>query len=205
MMKSSLAYAAAIAAVIFAAIPVKGAVMVVGAGPEQTCYLNALAGSTSAESLRTCNEGLDRDLSLHDRAATFVNRGIILHARGENEEAMADFKHCLSIMPDQADAFFNFGVGYITLKQYDTALADIEKGISLHPSEMSDCWPAAYSIIAAVKAFKPVAIQNITGCSSRRYVCPASNLGNPLFTEIWNMNGSAGLRDFVGFSGSTHF
>jgi tetratricopeptide (TPR) repeat protein len=137
MMKPSLASAAALATVLLGANPVKAAVTVLGAGPERTCYLDAAAGSTGLDSLRICNEALNNSLSLHDRAATFVNLGIILHARGENEEAMMDFKQCLSIMPDQADAYLNLGVAYVTLKQYDTALTNIEKGISLHPSDMS--------------------------------------------------------------------
>jgi tetratricopeptide (TPR) repeat protein len=134
-MRLSLALAAAVAATCLAGPAFADAVVVIGDGPERLCYLSAKTGIDLNAGLEHCNLAMDNGLVLHDRAATFVNRGVIEHKLGRVISAMDDFNACLRLMPDQPDAFLNRGVAKITLGQYDDALTDIQKGIDLGPSE----------------------------------------------------------------------
>lgn len=134
-MKAHLA-AATVLAVTFLTVPAfADAVVVLGDGPERMCYLSAKTGIDSVGGLEHCNVALETPLIQHDRAATYVNRGVIEHKMGRTEAAMADYDECLRMMPDQPDAYINRGVAWMTENKYDMALSDIEKGISLGPSE----------------------------------------------------------------------
>ena len=136
-MKPHLAFAATMAALFFA-IPAHAAVMVVGEGPERGCYLDARTQAYTNEALQLCNNAIaNSSLTLHDRAATFVNRGVILLGMGKVDTAMVDFNECLRIMPDQGDAYLNRGAAYIALKQYSNALTEIQKSFPLHPTDMA--------------------------------------------------------------------
>jgi tetratricopeptide (TPR) repeat protein len=136
IMKVQLAVAATLAAMFLASPAFADAVVVIGDGPERMCYLSAKTGIDSQRGIDHCNMALENTaLILHDRAATLVNRGVIEHKLGRNEAAMNDYNDCLRLVPDQPDAFINRGVAWMTENKYDLALADIEKGIALGPSE----------------------------------------------------------------------
>lgn len=134
-MRAQLAAAASLAAIFLATPAFADAVVVLGDGPERMCYLSAKTGIDSLEGLDHCNVALEGALIQHDRAATYVNRGVIEHKLGRIDAAMADYNECLRMIPDQPDAYINRGVAYMTENKLDLALADIEKGISLNPSE----------------------------------------------------------------------
>jgi tetratricopeptide (TPR) repeat protein len=129
-------------AVIAAAISVASsaayadAVVVIGEGPERSCYLSAKTGLDSIAGLAHCNAALNNSALINsDRVATLVNRGVIYHKLERVGPAMDDFNAALHMNPDQADAWLNRGVAKITLTQYADALTDIQKGIDLGPSE----------------------------------------------------------------------
>ena len=134
-MKMQLAAAATLATFFLAGPAFADAVITIGDGPERMCYLSAKAGIDLQNGLDTCNSALNTPLIQHDRAATFVNRGVIEHKMGRTSAAMADYNECLRMLPDQPDAFINRGVAWMTVGQLDSALADVDKGISLNPSE----------------------------------------------------------------------
>jgi len=134
-MKAQLMAAATLAAVFLASPAFADAVVVLGDGPERMCYLSAKTGIDAMEGLDHCNVALQGALIQHDRAATYVNRGVLEHKLGRIDAAMADFNECLRMIPDQPDAFINRGVSYMAENKLDAALADIQKGISLNPSE----------------------------------------------------------------------
>lgn len=127
---------AAMVALLMSASGAQAAVMVVGDGPERACYLSAKSGTTVAEALNACNDALtNRDLILHDRAATYVNRGVIRINLKRIDEALSDINTAIRILPDLGDAYVNRGVAYIARKDFTTALDDINKGLSLNPSD----------------------------------------------------------------------
>lgn len=134
-MKTQLAAAATLAAMFLASPAFADAVVVIGDGPERMCYLAAKTGIDSQDGLEHCNAALNTPLIQHDRAATYVNRGVIEHKLGRIDAAMADYNECLRMIPDQPDAYINRGVAWLTQNKFDAALADIEKGITLGPSE----------------------------------------------------------------------
>jgi len=134
-MKVQLAAAATLAALFLAGPAFADAVVVLGDGPERMCYFSAKTGLDSMGGLDHCNAALNTPLVQHDRAATYVNRGVIEHKLGRIDAAMADYNECLRMIPDQPDAYINRGVAWMSENKYDMALADIEKGIALGPSE----------------------------------------------------------------------
>ena len=134
-MKVQLTAAATLAAIFLTSSAFADAVVVLGDGPERMCFLSAKTGIDSQMGLDHCNVALEGALIQHDRAATYVNRGVIEHKLGRIQAAMDDFNECLRMIPDQSDAFINRGVAWITEGNFGAALADIEKGISLGPSE----------------------------------------------------------------------
>ena len=111
------------------------AMLVVGEGPERACYQAARTGLDSVAGISHCNIALQNPLIVADRVATLVNRGVILHKLQRVQSALDDFNSALRIMPEQADAHINRGVAYLTLSRFDEAMADIERGIALGPSE----------------------------------------------------------------------
>jgi tetratricopeptide (TPR) repeat protein len=134
-MKLQLTFTTAIVVLFFSAPAWADAVVVIGDGPERMCYIAAKTGVDPMAGLDHCNLALENGLVPHDRAATFVNRGVIEHKLGRNNAALDDFNACLAMIPDQSDAFINRGVVKLSQGNALEALDDIQKGITLGPSE----------------------------------------------------------------------
>lgn len=110
------------------------AVSVVG-GSGHDCFVAAKAGIATPENLAVCDYALNNEgLSIHNRAGTFVNRGVLRSVIGDNEGAMTDYEQALRLQPNLGDAYIDRGAGKIRLKLYEDALTDINKGISLGAS-----------------------------------------------------------------------
>lgn len=108
---------------LFAAAPAaSAAVLVLGAGPARTCYLESKAGKPSRDGLEACGEALERSaLSMRDRAATHVNRSVLLLAERRTGEALADTEAALAIIPDLAGATVNRSAALIRLDRFAEA------------------------------------------------------------------------------------
>ena len=66
--------------------------------------------SVSRSDLDPCNRALEQVLlHRHDRAATFVNRGILLAALGRYQDALNDYNAALEIQPALPQAFVGKG------------------------------------------------------------------------------------------------
>ena len=74
---------------------------------------------------------MEEPLETDDRAATFVNRGILYKRRGQHAEAEADFDRALQLMPTLADAWLNKGFLHLAQGRGRTALPLIEKSLEL--------------------------------------------------------------------------
>ena len=70
-------------------------------------------------------------LSVKDRAATFVNRGILRARKEDAEGALADYDQGITLNALLGEAYVDRGAVMIVLKHYDDALTDFDKGISL--------------------------------------------------------------------------
>ena len=113
----------------------QGAVSVIGDGPAQLCYQAADTGQSPLDYMSYCDQALAGTLSSADRAATFVNRGVLKLSINSIEGATADFNSSLAINPNLGEAYINLGATLIAKRRYAEALADINKGLALGTKE----------------------------------------------------------------------
>ncbi len=111
----------------------RAAVTVLGPGPAQECYRFAEFGGDAREGIARCSFALDTALTTNDRAATYVNRGVLRLSLHQNDQAFADINAGIGIAPDLGDAYVDRGAAAIALGRFDDALADLNKGIELNP------------------------------------------------------------------------
>jgi tetratricopeptide (TPR) repeat protein len=96
------------------------------------CFRAASQHSADRRQIDVCDVALDReDLSARDRAATFVNRGTLLMGHGNYNVALADFERAVRIHPELGDAYTHRGLAHLMLHNYQAAVEDITRGITL--------------------------------------------------------------------------
>lgn len=104
-------------------------------GPlSQLCYQSALARDARPSAIEGCDRSLAEDgLSARDRAATYVNRGILHMIRGHDANAEADFNAAMAIDQGLADPWLN--KGFLRIKQDNSreALPLLDEGIKRQP------------------------------------------------------------------------
>src|SRR5665213_2868097 len=69
-------------------------------------------------------------------AATLVNRGILRSRADDSEGALADYNTGLSLDASLGEGYVDRGATEIVLKNYDVALADINRGIALKANKL---------------------------------------------------------------------
>jgi len=133
-----------------------GAALTLGGPLSQNCYEAALSGDSRSFTIESCDRSLAEEaLSRRDRAATFVNRGILRMLRGARGEADADFDSAIRIDQKLADAWLN--KAFLRLKDYRgrEALPLIEESIRLGPQRQALAYFArglAYEDVGDVSA-----------------------------------------------------
>lgn len=114
------------------ALPARAAVSVLGLGDAARCYKAAEFADDARIGLTACEAALkDTALPLSDRAATFVNRGILKSLTGDLQSAIADYEASLRLDENLAEAYVNRGNALNSLKRYTEALADLTRAIEL--------------------------------------------------------------------------
>jgi tetratricopeptide (TPR) repeat protein len=125
------------AGVALAAIPLStatAAVYSLGGPMSRLCYESALSTDSRPVAMEHCNLSLSEEsLTQQDRAATYVNRGILHMARGQGAEADADFDAAIALDSNLADAWLNKGFLRIRQGHGRDALPLIEEGIKRGP------------------------------------------------------------------------
>lgn len=97
--------------------------VVMGKGDAALCYDYSFTGNGgSRTAIETCTSALDDVLSQKDRAATFVNRGILYMRKGDQLAASADYDAAIAIKPDLTEAYVNYGASLIRQGKYEAAL-----------------------------------------------------------------------------------
>jgi tetratricopeptide (TPR) repeat protein len=109
----------------------QAAVTVIGPGPANLCYEAADSGRTTHEGIGFCNEALAGILSTTDRAATYINRGVLELNVAKTNAAQDDFNAGIEINPDLAEGYVDRGATYIAQRRYADAIKDINKGLAL--------------------------------------------------------------------------
>ena len=113
------------------------AVTVLGNGLARTCYDAAEFNGDPSDGIAACSQALEQmALAVRDRAATFVNRGILYSRLHEPRLAMADYDRGISMEPNLGEAYVDRGTALIELSRFDEAVEDINKGIALGSSRL---------------------------------------------------------------------
>jgi tetratricopeptide (TPR) repeat protein len=107
------------------------AVTVIGSGDAQYCYEGAENGADPGNYIAYCNQALNSFLSVRDRAATYINRGVLRLGLNEANAALGDFDTGLGLDPALGEGYIDRGASLIEKKEYAEALASIDKGLAL--------------------------------------------------------------------------
>lgn len=103
-----------------------------GVGLAHECFVYAKAGNQPRDGITACNEALRREpLSVKDRAATHDNRGVMLNALGQMDNASWDFNESIRLDPELGDPHVNLGVVLIRKGRHQEALDSINRGLEL--------------------------------------------------------------------------
>ena len=129
-MNARFALAASLAA-LFAASSAHAAVSVIGGGPAQLCYEGADSGTRPDDYLYYCNMALAGALTNTDRAATYINRGVLKMDEGKYDSAADDFTEGLVINDKAGEGYIDLAATQITHKRFADAIANINKGLAL--------------------------------------------------------------------------
>jgi tetratricopeptide (TPR) repeat protein len=115
-----------------AAPQAQAAVTVLGNGVAQSCYEAAEFGGSAHDGIAECTLALDEGaLTMSDRAATFINRGILKSRNDDPNGALDDYNRGLEIGPNLGEGYVDRGAVMILFQRYDEALKDISKGIGM--------------------------------------------------------------------------
>jgi tetratricopeptide (TPR) repeat protein len=128
--RSQLALIAASGATLFLS-NAQAAVTVIGNGPAQICYQAAENEASPADFMTYCNQALAGILTQADRAATYVNRGVLRLAMNDNDAAAADFQAGLAINANLGEGYVDLGATLIAKKHYAEAIRNIDHGLAL--------------------------------------------------------------------------
>jgi len=125
--------AAAISASFALAGGASAQVFVIGTGLGAECYnktQSSYASSKDAED--TCSRALREEaMTAKNRAATFVNRGVLRMRDGRYDQALSDYASAKRLQPELAEAFLNEGAALIYQQQFEAALVPLNKSLEL--------------------------------------------------------------------------
>ncbi len=135
-MKFKLMIAATAAAL--AAHTASAQVFIIGKGLGGECYQKTKNGYTN---FRTADEVCTRALreqvmTRENRAATYVNRGVLRMRQGNYEDALADYGSALDLQPEMGAAYLNKGAALIYRQDFDLALAALNRAIDLDSPDL---------------------------------------------------------------------
>jgi len=104
--------------------------IVLGGGLAAECYATAEFGDPST-AFDTCTRALsNRELSVRDRAATYVNRSVVRLRVRDYSGALADCDQSIARWPDLAEPHVNRGAALINLDRPRDALSELDLAIT---------------------------------------------------------------------------
>ncbi|HVZ70675.1 MAG TPA: tetratricopeptide repeat protein [Rhizomicrobium sp.] len=112
------------------------AVTVLGGGPATDCYKAAEFDGDPVIGVQTCTTALENiALSVQDRAATLINRGILKSRVDDLHGALTDYNAGIKLNDKLGEGYVDRGAVMISLHRYQAAYDDITKGIGLGASK----------------------------------------------------------------------
>ena len=131
MVRQALAAAAAVL-FSFGAGAAEAVVLVVGSTLASSCSKAAFAGQSDVGALEVCNRSLDEEALVgHDRAATHINRGVVLMRRSRLDAAMRDFQQAVQIEPGLGEGYANRGSVHVAEGRFQEAVLDFDRALGL--------------------------------------------------------------------------
>ncbi|MDY7232711.1 tetratricopeptide repeat protein [Hyalangium rubrum] len=123
----------ALAGLTLGAVPADASVKVIGRGEGRLCYEYAKTGHSSEPGIESCTRALtEQALTPEDRAATFVNRGILHMYAKDFARALTDYEEAITLKPSLADAYVNKGVALVNLGRDAEAVTAIGQALELN-------------------------------------------------------------------------
>ena len=122
---------------MLAAAPTQSAMTVLGSGQARECYLAAELDTSASrrDGMVICSRALiEEALSQRDRAATFVNRGILNMRAKSIDAAIRDYDAALRAQPGLAEAFVNKGIALLHKGDEEAAVQMLTAGIDRNPA-----------------------------------------------------------------------
>ncbi len=125
-------------------------VFVIGGGFSNECYdkTQTKYGSFS-EADKVCTRALrEETMTRSNRAATYVNRGVLRMRSGRYDLALSDYSNAVRVSPDLGAAYLNEGAAHIYKKDFAAAIAPLSRAITL---ESDDIFAAYYNRAIALE------------------------------------------------------
>jgi tetratricopeptide (TPR) repeat protein len=125
----------AIAALLaLAAGSASAAVDVIGNGLGHDCFVFARDGRAGDAQIDACTSAITSDtLNMRDRAATYVNRGVLRLRREQYPDALKDFDAAIAVNGTLAEAHVDRGAALVMLGRQQEAIAALDLGLELKP------------------------------------------------------------------------
>jgi lipoprotein NlpI len=89
-------------------------------------------GKASDYAIADCNQAILREPT----ARGYSNRGNAYYAKGDNDNAIADYSQAIKLNSKDASAFNNRGSAYLAKGQHDRAIADYSQAIQLNVKDL---------------------------------------------------------------------
>lgn len=118
--------------------PASGQSIVIGGGLAKECYEEVEAGTNRLrETERLCTTALQQEaMTRENRAATYVNRGIVRMRAGNYDRALSDYDSAINLIPGLAEAYLNKGAALIYQRDFAAALEPLNTSIDLGSDEL---------------------------------------------------------------------
>ena len=113
-------------------------VFVIGQGLGGECYQktkNNFGNFRAAEEV--CTRALrEQTMTRANRAATYVNRGVLRMREGQYDNALSDYADAINLQPELGAAYLNEGAAHIYKKDFQAALAPLNRAIELDSEDL---------------------------------------------------------------------
>ncbi len=126
------------AACVSLAIPAWGQAVIIGGGLAKDCFMKVQAQSSRFVDVeRTCTRALESEtMTRANRAATYVNRGIIRMRAGNHDSALIDYERAINLEAELGPAYLNRGAALILKGDYASALTALDRSINLETNDL---------------------------------------------------------------------
>jgi tetratricopeptide (TPR) repeat protein len=113
-------------------------VFVIGNGFSGECYQKTKSKYASFnDAEKTCTQAIREEaMTRTNRAATFVNRGVLRMRNGRYDQALSDYAEALQIDATLGAAHLNAGAAHIYKKDFGAALAPLNEAIRLNSTDI---------------------------------------------------------------------